>query len=347
MKRFDFADAAKAIAIYFVIVGHAVSSRTEVFRFIFAFHMPFFFFISGYCFSEKSFAAGLGTFVKKRAKKMLVPYAVFAVIGFGIMLVFDSWKPGLSPFDFAMKYVYYTQPPALGQTWFLVALLVASVLFYTAYRVASCFRGKARLLVYGMAMLLFAFVGSVICQIVNIPVFGRLPWKIDTALTAVVFMMAGYAVKKTGFPEKPGLFFRAVLTVLLPVVVWFVSVKKNRYVNICDCIYGNIVYYYIGAIAGCLWVCLLGKWAEPVGWLCRLGKNSLPVFGIHSFVLWAWIRVYCKTITHVDEQHPAVSVFTLLIIPVLTYACSVLFVPVYNKIMQCLKRETGTRPGDS
>ena len=53
MKRLDFADAAKAVAIYFVIVGHAVPFAGDTFRFIFAFHMPFFFFISGYCFSKK------------------------------------------------------------------------------------------------------------------------------------------------------------------------------------------------------------------------------------------------------------------------------------------------------
>ena len=72
---------------------------------------------------------------------MLIPYAVFAVIGFGIMLVFDSWKPGLTPFDFAMKYMYYTQPPALRQTWFLVALLISSVLFYISCRVVKAAPG--------------------------------------------------------------------------------------------------------------------------------------------------------------------------------------------------------------
>lgn len=208
---------------------------------------------------------------------MLIPYAVFAVIGFGIMLVFDSWKPGLSPFDFAMKYVYYTQPPALGQTWFLVALLVSSVLFYISCRIVRVVPEKARGFAYGAVMLLYAAAGAVVMGKVHIPRFGRLPWKIDTALTAVVFMLAGHVVRKTGFPEKPGLIARAVLTVLLPVVVWFVSVRGNGYVNICDCVYGNIVLYYIGAMAGCLWVCLLGKWLESVRWICWLGKNSLPI----------------------------------------------------------------------
>lgn len=279
---------------------------------------------------EKSLAADFGTFAKKRAKKMLIPYAVFAVIGFGIMLVFDSWKPVLTPFDFAMKYVYYTQPPALGQTWFLVALLVTSVLFYTAYRIVTALPEKTRPAAFGAAMLLFAAAGVIVYHNVDIPRFGRLPWKIDTSLTAAVFMMAGHAVRKTGFPEKPGPVLRALLTVLLPGLVWLVSVKGNGYVNICDCIYGNLAHYYTGALAGCLWVCLLGKWLDQVRWLCWLGKNSLPIFGIHSFVLWAWIRVYCKLVTHVDEEHPAVSIFTLLILPVLAYACSALFVPVYR-----------------
>ena len=346
MKRINFIDTAKALALYLVVVGHTVSSTSPYFRFIFAFHMPVFFFFAGYCFKDRDIALGIGKFIAKKAKALLIPYAIFAVIGFAIMLVFDSWKPDLSAFDFAMKYVYYAQPPALGQTWFLIALLMSSIMFRlvigfittrdkTGVEAGTSGNIKLRPIPYILVMAAFAAAGALVCKVIHIPRFERLPWKIDTALTANVFMLAGYAFSKLGIMDKIKKPAMAVLTVILPVIIYFTAVRLNGYVNICDCIYDNVGLYYIGAFAGSIWMCILGKWLEQVNWLAWLGKNSMPIFGIHSFVLWAWVRVYCKII-HQDMVHLPDSLISLVIIPIIAYACSTLFVPVYNKVLKRL-----------
>ena len=50
-QRINWIDWAKVFAIYLVILGHHISKDVEgeslVKNFIYAFHMPFFFFISG------------------------------------------------------------------------------------------------------------------------------------------------------------------------------------------------------------------------------------------------------------------------------------------------------------
>ena len=81
-ERSGAVDAAKAIALLFVVAGHAVTSETMLFRFIFGFHMPFFFIASGLFFRMPN--VSFAQFAKKKAKALLIPYAVFAPSGFSL-----------------------------------------------------------------------------------------------------------------------------------------------------------------------------------------------------------------------------------------------------------------------
>ena len=53
IKRLDYIDEIRGIAILLVVVGHiiqfnGISKNNSVFEFIYSFHMPLFFAISGY-----------------------------------------------------------------------------------------------------------------------------------------------------------------------------------------------------------------------------------------------------------------------------------------------------------
>lgn len=55
-QRINWIDWAKVFAIYLVVLGHLLSKTGRegyIFNFIYSFHMPFFFFISGYLFTIK------------------------------------------------------------------------------------------------------------------------------------------------------------------------------------------------------------------------------------------------------------------------------------------------------
>ena len=54
-KRIDFIDVAKGIAIFLVVYGHTYDGR-NLHLFIYSFHMPLFFFISGLLFKENKYA---------------------------------------------------------------------------------------------------------------------------------------------------------------------------------------------------------------------------------------------------------------------------------------------------
>jgi fucose 4-O-acetylase-like acetyltransferase len=103
-------------------------------------------------------------------------------------------------------------------------------------------------------------------------------------------------------------------------------------VNICECAYGNPFYYFIAAFAGVFWLLDAARLLKNIKWLCWLGKNSLPIFGIHSFVLWCFVKLYCFTVGEEMKKLPD-NIWAFLI-PVAVYACCIPFAPVWNKVKE-------------
>lgn len=52
-KNNNIVTLVKTVGIFLMVLGHVVSSDTYTIKVIFAFHMPLFFVMSGYCFKEK------------------------------------------------------------------------------------------------------------------------------------------------------------------------------------------------------------------------------------------------------------------------------------------------------
>ena len=72
-KRIEYLDIAKGIGILLVVLGHNDFEVISVFvqRLIYSFHMPLFFFLSGYFLNA---AIPFFEFVKKRFNSLLKPY---------------------------------------------------------------------------------------------------------------------------------------------------------------------------------------------------------------------------------------------------------------------------------
>ena len=67
-QHYLWADITKGIAIILVIMGHSFASTGNICKFIFLFHMPLFFLISGYFFNFSKYYNNLKALIKKSAK---------------------------------------------------------------------------------------------------------------------------------------------------------------------------------------------------------------------------------------------------------------------------------------
>ena len=73
-KRIQFFDLLRGVGIIFVVFGH-VTHDMPVREFIYGFHLPLFFFLSGTLFRDRNLA-GFAPFIRKKARSLLIPYVV-------------------------------------------------------------------------------------------------------------------------------------------------------------------------------------------------------------------------------------------------------------------------------
>lgn len=79
-SRMDYIDLYRAFGIILMVMGH-IGFGGKFDKFIHAFHMPMFFFISGFFYKEKNI--DIKKYTVDKAKKLLTPYFVF---GGGVLL---------------------------------------------------------------------------------------------------------------------------------------------------------------------------------------------------------------------------------------------------------------------
>lgn len=159
--RLQWIDAAKGIGIFLVVLGHAIRPGMIaipwcdfLFRFIYAFHMPLFFVLSGYTFAI-SYARYLNApvrFIRKRAQTLLVPlisYAAAIYLCFFIAYRIPPVGNLLSASSFAwvnpLRYLYLLfawENPYAAHLWYIWVLFAISLLAFALAKLLGGNRWK-------------------------------------------------------------------------------------------------------------------------------------------------------------------------------------------------------------
>ena len=143
MKRNDFIDFIKGVAILLVLVGHAIQYcygaeyflqgayfSNPIFKFIYTFHMPLFMVISGYLLQQTLDHRTEMEVAKRRLRQLGLPILSFGVLAFTIKWavhpVFDILE--------CAKDLFST---IVGNLWFLWALLYNQLLLLFIRRIGN------------------------------------------------------------------------------------------------------------------------------------------------------------------------------------------------------------------
>ncbi|MCO5383619.1 MAG: acyltransferase family protein [Methanosarcina barkeri] len=204
--RLRWIDALKGIGIMLVVFAHH-SLPLALNNYIYSFHMPLFFFISGFLFDFGKYAGSAANFVKGRFRSLIVPYFCFAVLTCLFYFLVDTvYHPGVTDITFfkasALYCVYsilYALVPLISYNpalWFLPCLFVTELLFYGF---AKKYSGET------IKLILLLIASGILGYLYSVYVPFKLPWNADTALTTVVFYGAGNLLRKfTEVGEKSG-----------------------------------------------------------------------------------------------------------------------------------------------
>lgn len=99
--HYDWVDAAKGLGIIFVVLGHAIADTTpnvpifgKIFQIIYSFHMPLFFFLSGFCgikALQKRQLHEKEAYILERFKRLMIPYFFVGICYIPIKLLMADY----------------------------------------------------------------------------------------------------------------------------------------------------------------------------------------------------------------------------------------------------------------
>ena len=291
-NRIASLDTAKGIAILAVILGHYFQEFSpDKMNIVYCFHMPLFFLISGYCLSiNKTFK----DFAKSKIHRLLIPYAVTAVI-WGCLQTLKSFiKNGaLDGVKQAIKCIYailygggqgqgsfYLTKSLewkaigceVGMLWFLLALLWGSLFVYGIAK----FKSRT---VQCMVVIVIAMFGYLSAQYIV------LPFSIQQGMLATSYLYIGLTAKQYGLTDKIKLNFINCSLCLIGFVSWILMSKFSLLEMYCNSYKYGILGWLTSIVISCfiIVICqlILSKNNTIQAVFSWLGKNSLIILCFH------------------------------------------------------------------
>lgn len=134
--RLEYLDAAKGLGILLVILGHIYAWNPNINRkilvtWIYSFHMPLFFIVSGMLIKYKNYC-NIKEFIFSRIKHILVPYIVFSLCNALVRILLYGYDESAFIRDVICTFIL------IGvDTWFLQALFLAEIMFIVIRKIVK------------------------------------------------------------------------------------------------------------------------------------------------------------------------------------------------------------------
>ncbi len=302
--RVEEIDIIKGIGIFLMIVNH-IKFGNAVTAYIRAFCMPLFFVASGYIWRDKG--EGMAHRLKRRAKRLLLPYFFFGVLFCILATVVSLVKkdPADTIAEYWLKLFFYSNQaiPYCVPIWFFPCMVISDFLYTLIHRIAGRLAAKRQLLTAGTLCCAVAAVGCIYASIENAPV---LFWAAEPALTAVLFMFFGTLLRRL----QDGQHFDPLSIPLIPLILIFVVSTVTAFVNpLIDmrtaryCIVP--LYFFNGCVMTLAWANLARRLSriskppalsvlikKPLSFFKYLAEHSIPFVCLNWFFIMASNRLF-------------------------------------------------------
>lgn len=247
MSRIYWIDLAKIIGLFLVIFAHLYTSEgvdesNTIRTYIYGFHMPFFFMISG--FLAKKRRDGLLFSLKKNVQSLLIPFLFFNVF-FSLFYGLTTESNVLSQFYKLFKGLYTATGTPCKASWFVICLFYIKCIFDISIQ---------------KKLLKFVFV--VVVSLTCIPLFFPsfyLPSRlfIGQTIIGLVFYIFGYYLKNC-FPQKIP-FIVSILGTPLFFYLSYLATLFNGKISVISVSIHNPLLFYASSLSGTLGVILFSN----------------------------------------------------------------------------------------
>lgn len=284
-NRIQYIDIARGIAMICIVLGHL--GNMHINRVVFTFHVPIFFFITGY-FTNTNLC--IKDFIKNKARTLLLPYALtclfIIVIGTLEYLVFvdeGAAKQSLTGWMYAAIYGAgdsYSSPfyiKAIGSLWFLWATFWSSIFL-------RCLLNTKKYAARITIVIVLFIAGYWSRELFWFPL------SIQAGCCATLFLYMGYLFYNSKDILKKLPAELKTIATIFALLTWLAFIKNFQSFWLVHCDIGRGIIDIWGCICGCYIIILISLYIENhihilSKALSFLGKHSIFMLCIHSIEL--------------------------------------------------------------
>jgi fucose 4-O-acetylase-like acetyltransferase len=288
MERDLGIDWLKAFAIVLVVIGHAIQYSLAVdyddnllFRLIYSFHMPLFFFISGYL----AYTSNKQGYLWKQIRLLVVPFVVWLLL---YSLYYRRYD--LQQGNWAIMPDYYLRVlrfPGSGGLWFLWALFLIDIVHYWLSKTSHFY-------LFSILLLVVFYVAA--------PFFAQVNYYgVGTFRLYYPYFLLGYFFRQRQMIEKVKLPVILLLSIawIVSECAWHRTGDVNAFgLNIdhdADSVYAQCVRLLTPVPALILFFKLSRRFqfnSKAVQWL---SMNTLAIYASHFIWIYCFTDMLCKT----------------------------------------------------
>jgi fucose 4-O-acetylase-like acetyltransferase len=263
-KRIEYIDIARGVGILLVVMGHNDFGYISSFAYqtIYSFHMPLFFFLSGYFLNVST---GFLDFVKRRFDTLIKPYLFTIFIIYFTSISFE--KMGFRTAIFRITKSLYGVGHYLDwvQLWFLPHLFVVSLYAYFIFRLLN---GLNNRVIKWVVLLVTLWMSTFFLQRFypfSASLFGKdyelygLPFSLDLVGLSGFFFVLGSEIKRMTSEklfEKPALFFVSGASLIL------LNIFFRERIDLNTRVYESFLINTLEAVTGIFFILALSRQIE-------------------------------------------------------------------------------------
>lgn len=332
VDRDFYVDVAKGIGIFFVVWGHIIL-HGPVYNFIYSFHMPLFFLLSGLLFNISKYKT-LKEFCVHRCKTLIIPYLVFSFITYIYWVVIENPITDnegiLTPFlqifisQGSAGYMLHNIP-----MWFVLCLFAIEIIYFLLKRRLN---NKSLFIV----CCVLAIVGCAMTLPNTFFDFTKLFWSINVALVAIPFYMIGNLIsEKFGRTKiKQLILSKKVISVIIMIIAFAllcILSNVNSPISMGTEELGNWLLFYLNAFIGIVMILIISVLMERNKLFQFLGRNSFFIMAMH-FPIRKPITLIISKIFSVEMADIYNSPIFSFIVTILTIIVNIVLIKIIEKL---------------
>lgn len=301
----EFWNIMKGLGIFSVVVGH---SWMWAQNFVYLYHVPLFFFISGYFYNEQKYGDRPWLNLHNRLH-LWIKYIIVCIPFILLHNYFIRWHlvPLDTPYDsgtdmviqMAYTVIGWNREFLAGVLWFVPTLVMASVFSgftVTASRMAYVHTGKTVLKFILQAVII---ISAGTAGYLMIQSGWQLPDKMQITLTVLPYMWLGYLLRNYMKEIEKWIRTEVALAFLL-VLLWY---GRNHLISLVD---GYITpFMYVMSVMGfyvCMWLSGILRQYRPLRWIAAVfsdfGQASFWIMLVHFPIIRVIDLMYAVFVLH-------------------------------------------------